>query len=338
MRIKLFLATLIGAVTINGVVAGPCNYCPPPAECDKCPIDCRDDLPGHVGVSYMSDYIFRGVRYSRDAVAFNASYTFEKCCLPITLGFQHVSSLNSQANLNNPTAAIPFGGTTRMGRPGGDQTNIFAEIGLPSICGFELSARYDHWFYPNLRLPQNDPRANVLAPFAGLGNYGDSHGAVGIKISRELFCCLNLAVTSQYDFNTPGAGLPINGTATNADPDNGAWIHTAELSRSFCITDCIGLDLKGGVLYTDNVWSHAANVSVPPLGNPGDSGASGWNSYYIEAGLPIIVGRCAVLTPYIGYNGTPDTWQADGVYNNVAGGSLNNNDVFHGGVRLGVDF
>ncbi|MDF1813334.1 MAG: hypothetical protein P1V20_14140 [Verrucomicrobiales bacterium] len=326
MKIKLLLATLIGSVTIGGAIAGSGNYCPPSAKNDKCPVDCCEDLPGHVSVSYMSDYIFRGVRYSRDAVGLSASYTFEKCCLPITVGFNHISSLNSTSNLNNQ-GNLGNPNITRMGRPSGDQHNIFAEVGLPSLCGFDLAVRYDHWLYPNLRLP-NDPLNGT--------HVGDSHGAVGITIARDLFCGVNLAVTSQYDFNTPGAGGAIfNGPLFNEDHDsNGAWIHTAELSKSFCITDCIGIDLTAGVLYTDGVWDHGAQTSLYGA----DAGAAGWNNYYIEAALPIIVGRCATLTPYIGYNGTPDTWQADGVVNNVTGGSVDNNDVFHGGVRLGVDF
>jgi hypothetical protein len=257
----------------------------------------------------MSDYIFRGVRYGRDTVGMHASYTIDNCWIPVTLGVNHYSSLTS----------------TTFSRTGGngDHTNIYAEVGLPSVCGFDLSLRYDHYLYPNLRAPAGNP------PF---DTFGDSHGALGLTISREILCGVRLAYTAQHDFNTPAAQFPF----WNSNTDNGAWIHTIDLSKSFCITDCIALDLSGGVVYTDNVWSPAGFPAPAPGNVNGPTRSAGWNNYYLEAALPIVVGRCATLTPYLGYNGTPDGWQADGVQNGIIG--ANENDVFHGGVRLGVKF
>lgn len=300
MRIKVLLATLVGAVAINGAVAG--TYCPPPAKCAKCPVDCCDDQPGNIGVSYMSDYIFRGVRYSRDAVGLHASYTIDNCVVPVTVGFNHITSLASRG-------VSALGG----GNPGGDQTNAFAEVALPGLFGFDTALRYDHFFYPNWRGPSGNNNGR-----------GDSHGSVSLIIARELFCGVTLAYTREYDFNSPSAQIPFSG----ANTDDGAWIHTLGLSKSFCISDCIGLDLSGGVLYTDNVWG-AARASD-------STRSAGWNNYYLEAALPISVGCCSTLAPYIGYNGTPDSWMADGTLGLLDG--QNANDVLHGGVRLNVKF
>lgn len=301
MKIKLLLTTLVGAVALNGAVAG--EWCPPAPA--KCPVECCDDTNGTVGISYGSDFIFRGVRYARDFVGAHASYTIDNCVLPVTLGVNHITSLASNNAVN------------RLGGPsaGGDQTNLFAAAALPSIAGFDLGLRYDHFLYPNWRQP------------SGANNFGDSHGALGLTVSREIFCGVVAAYTAQHDFNSPSAQLfPAGAGFTNSNADNGAWIHTLDLSKSFCITDCLSLDLNGGVLYTDNQW----------INGSGSQRSAGWNSYYIQAALPIAVGNCGTLSPYIGYNGTPDGWLADGVYNGIPG--ANANDVFHGGVRFLVNF
>ena len=52
-------------------------------------------------------------------------------------------------------------------------------------------------------------------------------------------------------------------------------------------------------------------------------------------GADISLNCRATLSPYLGYNGAPDTWIADGV-DTLGGGS--NNDALHGGVSLKVTF
>ncbi len=313
MKIKLLLGAIIAAASLSGANAG--SYCPPAKDCAKCPVECCDELNGNVGVSYMSDYIFRGVRYSRDAVGLNASYKFDNCIAPVTIGVSHISSLGSNyaSELN---AFVPGAN--------GDQTDVFVAVGLPSICGFDFGLRYDHYMYPNARLPQGA----VPGPL-----FGDSHGALGLTVSREIYCGVVLAVNSTHDFNQPSAGTLNSATGS---VDNGAWIHTATLSKSFCITDCIELNLTGGVLYTDNLYNNNNGANF----DPNNLRSSGWNSYYVEASLPISIGKCAVLSPYVGYNGTPDTWVADGVQGliEVPNNNSNHNDLFYGGIRLNVGF
>jgi len=303
MKIKLLLGAIIGAVALS---ANAGSYCPPAKDCAKCPVDCCEELNGKVGVSYMSDYIFRGVRYSRDAVGLNASYRFDNCIAPVTVGVSHISSLGSQSTGNE----LGFDG---------DQTDLFVAVGLPSICGFDFGLRYDHYMYPNTRGP------GAVGAIPG-PTVGDSHGALGLTVSREIFCGLVAAFNSTHDFNQPSARTFFNGPGTVNQADNGAWIHTASLSKSFCITDCISLDLTGGVLYTDNLYRNGS----------GSTRSSGWNNYYTEASLPISLGKCAILAPYVGYNGTPDSWMADGYANGIPG--ANQNDVFYGGIRLNVGF
>ncbi len=50
-------------------------------------------------------------------------------------------------------------------------------------------------------------------------------------------------------------------------------------------------------------------------------------------------GKASILTPYVAYNGTPDTWRADSPSPSNGGiPDANENNVFYGGVRLNVDF
>ncbi|MDF1810813.1 MAG: hypothetical protein P1V20_01305 [Verrucomicrobiales bacterium] len=312
MKLKILLVSLFGVVAMNGAIAG--SYCPPPAQCDKCPIDCCEDLPGTIGISYMSDYFFRGVRYAHDAVALKASYTIDGCIVPVTIGFQHVTSLDS----DNPGNIL--GGPNNAG---GDQTDLFAAVSLPSMCGFDFGLRYDHYFYPNWRGPA--------------GANGDSHGQVSFIVERDLFCGVGLTYTRAYDFNTPSAQIPFSSLDNQGNNDNGAWIHTVMLDKEFCITDCVSVIVSGGVVYTDNVWTSTARGKNANQESGGNS--SGWNNYFLEATMPMAVGNCAILSPYIGYNGTPDSWLADGVRASSANiTDSGGNDTLHGGVRLEVSF
>ncbi|MCH1409226.1 MAG: hypothetical protein L7V87_09360, partial [Verrucomicrobiales bacterium] len=60
----------------------------------------------------------------------------------------------------------------------------------------------------------------------------------------------------------------------------------------------------------------------------------GWNHYYVSAALPIELNCRATLTPYVGYNGGPGGYIADG----INGGLQNQSDILHGGVSLSVSF
>lgn len=95
------------------------------------------------------------------------------------------------------------------------------------------------------------------------------------------------------------------------------WYHQLGIEKGFGLTDNVSLVLATGVGYSDGYWI-----------------GSGWNHYYVTASLPIQLNCRTVLTPYIGYNGGPDTWVVDGIF----GADSPQSDILHGGVSLQVSF
>ncbi|MDF1811103.1 MAG: hypothetical protein P1V20_02785 [Verrucomicrobiales bacterium] len=300
MKLPLLLTTLIGALTVNGAIGG--TYCPPVSP--KCPVECCPDSNGEISIGYHSDYILHGVRFMRDNITADVNYTFHSLPVPITLGARQITGLSS-SNQNGANF---------------DESDIYATVQLPGVFGFETSVGYIHRFFPNLRPPTGANQAN---------NVGDSRGELWLLIERELFCGVSAYYRRGYDNHMPSAMAPLNG---NTD-DAGAWIHELGLEKSLCLTDCVGLDLSAGVLYTDNYWP--SPITAARDGALDRVNSSGWNSYYLKASLPIVINCNATLVPYLGYNGTPDSWMADGV--DLIGGG-NANDIFHGGVSLKVSF
>ena len=138
-------------------------------------------------------------------------------------------------------------------------------------------------------------RSNV-GPFGGFGE-------INAGISRDLGFA-TLVFGTNYAMG--GGGVSPNG-----------WFHQLGLERTFELTDAIGLALAAGVAYSDGYWI-----------------GSGWNHYYLTAGLPIALNCRTTLTPYIGYNGGPDTWVVDG----IIGANEAQSDILHGGVSLQVTF
>lgn len=139
---------------------------------------------------------------------------------------------------------------------------------------------------------------------------GQGFGEGGLEITRSLGF-VDLAWESNYAFG--GGGIAPSG-----------WYHQLGVEKSFGITDSISLVLGAGVAYTDGYYDY--------LGGAG----SGWNHYYATASLPIQLNCRTTLTPYIGYNGAPDTWIADGL--TAPGVRQPQSDILHGGVSLSVSF
>jgi len=108
---------------------------------------------------------------------------------------------------------------------------------------------------------------------------------------------------------------------------SGGWYYQAGVEKSFALTDATSLVLAAGVAYSDGYYSS------PKIGllNGGDSG---FNHYYATASLPIALNCRATLTPYIGYNGSPDGWIVD----EIDGGFGPQSDILHSGVTLTVSF
>ena len=321
MRIKLTLTLLCGMMALQGAIAG--SSWSPPAKGGKCPIEPCPDIGASVAIGYETDYIFRGVRLTEDAIWMDANYTFDlpRISLPLTIGVKHVTGLLSRGTGLGPSGVI-------LPVADGDHTNLYASVVLPSLFGFDTVLGYDHYFYSN----QRGPSPGGAAPIFG----GDSHGAISLNLSRELFRGIVGSYHVAYDFVTPGqygflGGFPV--------ADNGAWIHDIGLSKDIALNDRMALALSAGFVHTDNVWPLL--TTFPGAGGllVDRTSSSGWNHYYIQAGLPIALNCRATLTPYIGYNGTPDGWMADGVNGDVAvPNGTNDNDIFHGGVSLRVNF
>ena len=304
MKIKAILAALIGAVAIQGATAG--TSWAPPAKA-KCVIDDCPDIGGNISVGYDTDYVFKGVRQARDVVWGDVNYTFENLPFSPNVGVWHLTDLNNAGTLFGPTSNY------------GDETNLYASINLPSILGFDSNLGYTHFLFPTQRGPSPG------------GPWGDGYGQLTLSLARELIWGIVGSYSADYGFG--------------GRVDSG-WMHTLALEKGFDITDAIGLDLSGGVLYNDNYWSYP-NAGFPGPGNvlntfAGGTNArdAGWHSYFLRAGLPIALNCRATLTPYIQYNGTPDTWTGDGMVAWPArlGVNANRNDALYGGVSLNVNF
>ena len=309
MKIKAIYAALVGAVAISGATAG--EWCPPAPSGGKCAIEDCPDIGASISVGYESDYIFYGARLANDAVWADINYTFDCLPLPVTVGIWHLSAFGA------PDDVVPaFGGFGF-----GDETDFYASVGLPSICGFDANLTYTAYTYPT---------RTYGIPVQPNGSPFDTHHELALEISRQIWCGITASYRVAHDFDR--GHLDLNG-----DPQ-GAWMHTLGLAKSFDISDCVGLDLSGGVLYSDNYW---VNGSRPGTFWQNDLD-SGLNNYYIQAALPIALSCRATFTPYVGYSGTPDTWVLDGsnsgLGNTFPHWGQNANDVFHYGFSIGVDF
>lgn len=192
----------------------------------------------------------------------------------------------------------------------GTEVDFYASFGLPSILGFDQSFGYTLYTYPS------------EGAFGG----GPSQNEISYEISREIYCGWTASYRVAYDFNMWDLGGLTQGG------QNGAWMHTIGIAKSWEISDCVALDFGAGVLYSDNYWA-------PQAVNGVIQDNTGWNNYYIQAALPMAVGCTgATLTPYVGYNGTPDGWVLDGTNYGPLSNNTNFNDLLHWGVSFGVEF
>jgi len=191
-----------------------------------------------------------------------------------------------------------------------DELTLSARVGLPTVAGIESSVSFSERFYPE------DPDTAV---------WPSSHGEFGLHLSKDL----NLAVVNfdaYYNSRLPNAW---NGTIpTLANQENGAWYWELGLERQFDLFGQ-GFVVGGGVGYADNYWGVAPNAQ-----SGGDS--SGWNHYFLSASVPIELNCRTVLTPYLGYLGSPEGWLMDGAPD-WAGRSAQS-EMLHGGVNLSVSF
>lgn len=182
------------------------------------------------------------------------------------------------------------------GGAGYDELDLYLDIALGTYAGFDFNLGYYHYLFPEFR-------SNVTPT----GGYGEIH----FDVSRSLGF-----VDATYGLVEAFGGA---GTARG-------WFHELGFEKTFELCDKAGLVLGAGVAYSDNYYDSATFGLVRD---------SGWNHYYLRASLPIYLNCRTTLTPYVGYNGAPDTWVADGINVGVGGPQ---SDILHGGLSLTVSF
>ena len=314
---KAILVATIGAMTL-GVNAGDWGKAP----VDKTPIVECVDIGGEVSVGYMSNYIFRGVEFAGDSVWSDVNYTFDGLAIPITIGALYLNGINDGGG------GFGFGGFP--GTADFDELDLYVSAALGTFAGFDVSLGYTHRTYPESRA--GNPGVLAGPPFLNAPNR-QGFGEINLGITRSLgFVDMKFSANSAMG----GGGFAPNG-----------FYYELGLEKSFGLTDNISLVLGGGVAYSDNYFQGLNNFpnvagfvgGVPVAGLGGALEDSGWNHYYLTASLPIVLNCRTTLTPYVGFNGAPDGWVADGI-NGSTTQALNNgqSDILHGGVTLSVTF
>lgn len=152
---KAILVATIGAMTL-GVNAGDWGKAP----VGKAPIieECVD-LGGEISVGYMSDYIFKGVRFAGDSAWTDVNYTFDNLAVPITVGAWYLNGIHD--------ASGPFRGTNA----GYDELNLYVSAALGTFAGFDVALGYTHYVFPEFRSNNSST-----------GGYGE----LGLDIKRSL--------------------------------------------------------------------------------------------------------------------------------------------------------
>jgi hypothetical protein len=131
MKNSYLLTLLIGAsITAQSTFAGEWI----PSAKDKTPIEECPDIGGNISVGYDTDYVWKGIRFSRDAVWGDVNYTFESLPFSPNIGAWHLSSLGSGGPLSNDAY--------------GDEFNAYAGISLPSVLGFDTGVAYTWYTFP----------------------------------------------------------------------------------------------------------------------------------------------------------------------------------------------
>lgn len=182
------------------------------------------------------------------------------------------------------------------GGSGYDELDLYIDFALGTFAGFDVNLGYYHYTFPEYR--------GSVAPDGG---YGEAY----IDLSRSLgFVDLSYSAIQAFGGRGTAAG----------------WFHELGVEKTIELCDKVSLVLGTGVGYSDGYYDSTT------FGILRDSG---WNHYYVKASLPISLNCRTTLTPYIGYNGAPDTWVADGIDVGVDGPQ---SDILYGGVSLKVSF
>lgn len=148
---KAILVATISAMTL-GVNAGDWGKAP----VGKQVVEECVDLGGTITTLYATDYIFRGVRWTRDAAVVDVNYAIDGLALPVTIGAGYYNAINGDGVLAG----------------GFDKLDLYAKAELGTFAGFDVALGYTHYVFPEFR-------SNVSP--SGLG-----YGEVGLEVSRSL--------------------------------------------------------------------------------------------------------------------------------------------------------
>lgn len=147
---KAILVATIGALTL-GVNAGDWGKAP----VGKQVVEECVDLGGTITTLYATDYVFKGVRWTRDAAIVDVNYTIDGLAVPVTIGAGYYNGINGDG-LNG----------------GFDKLDLYAKAELGTFAGFDVALGYTHYTFPEFR-------SNVTP--TGLG-----FGEIGLEVSRSL--------------------------------------------------------------------------------------------------------------------------------------------------------
>jgi hypothetical protein len=172
MKIQLFALVLLAGPA--SLFAGDWGK----ASVGKAPIEESPDFGASLSTGYVTDYIFKGVRFSRDSVWMEVEYALEGLPVPVSVGTSYLNGINGSA----VGAAY-------------DELNAFAKADLGTVAGYALDLAYDYFVFPEFR--------SNIAP---VGSYSE----MTLGVDRQ-FAGIDFRYSLAYGF---GDGItPTNGTS-----------------------------------------------------------------------------------------------------------------------------
>lgn len=229
---------------------------------------CPEAGPFEFSAGYHSHYIFRGYIGALDATVFDVNYEFRGLAIPVTVGYTRIDQQSSGSRYSY------MFGDYRANR------NIFyANALVGEFAGFDVTVGGAYYYHER------------TYPDYGRNDFFE----VTFEAVRDLGFA-DLIYTAAYGFGT-------GSTADNGDyySPKGLYNELA-LSRTFQVSERIDAVASAGVAYLgDRSWGGYYNG-----GEYGNN--SMWNHYFLKLELPIEIKCNMVLTPYVGFNGSPKGW------------------------------
>lgn len=218
---SLMLVLLSGAVSL---VAGDWGKAP----AGKAPVEECVDLGGRIATGYETDYLFKGIRFSRDSVWVEVEYALEGLPLPVSVGTSYLNGINGSA----VGAAY-------------DELNAYAEADLGTVAGLDLDLRYDYYTFPEFR-------GNLLP----VGSYSEMTLGVGRSIAG-----IDFGYALTYGF---GDGItPTSGTSPQGWYHDLGARKSFTLTDDISLVLGAGVAYSDGFWYSTG-WNHYyATASLP---------------------------------------------------------------------------